>query len=126
MSGDPWSRPTLEDLQRVLESIEKTTGTHVREAERLELSVPAEVTTRRGNTISAMTREISRLGIGLFHKGSISPGEVTVRMASETRQFEYRVLIEWCHSCEGGMFLSGGRFLRKRTETQSTGEPEEE
>jgi hypothetical protein len=126
MSGDPWSRPSLEDLQRVLESIEKTTGNHIREAERLELSVPAEVTTLRGNTISAMTREISRLGIGLFHKGSISPGEVTVRMASETRQFEYRVLIEWCHSCEGGMFLSGGRFLRKRSETQPASEPSEE
>ena len=37
-------------------------------------------------------------------------------MASETRQFEYRVLIEWCHPAEGGMFLSGGRFLRKRSE----------
>ena len=68
--SDPWSRPTLEDLQRVLESIEKFEGGHVREAERLELSVPAEITTHRGNTISAMTREISRLGIGLLHKGS--------------------------------------------------------
>lgn len=126
MTGDPWSRPSLEDLQRVLESIEKTTGNHVREAERLELSVPAEILTSRGNTISAMTREISRLGIGLFHKGAIAPGEVTVRMASETRQFEYRVLIEWCHSCEGGMFLSGGRFLRKRSESQPASEPEAE
>ena len=126
MSGDPWSRPSLEDLQRVLESIEKTQGNHAREAERLELSVPAEITTRRGNTISAMTREISRLGIGLFHKGSLSPGEVTVRMASETRQFEYRVLIEWCYSCEGGMFLSGGRFLRKRTEKPAESEPQAE
>lgn len=119
MSRDPWSRPTLEDLQRVLESIEKSPGEHVREAERLELSVPAEITTLRGNTISAMTREISRLGIGLLHKGAVIPGEVTVRMASETRQFEYRVLIEWCHPAEGGMFLSGGRFLRKRSESQT-------
>jgi hypothetical protein len=119
MSGDPWSRPTLEDLQRVLESIEKSPAEHAREAERLELSVPAEITTRRGNTISAMTREISRLGIGMLHRGSLSPGEVTVRMASETRQFEYRVLIEWCHPCENGMFLSGGRFLRKRSESQA-------
>ena len=125
MSGDPWSRPTLEDLQRVLESIEKSPGNHIREAERLELSVPAEITTRRGNIISAMTREISRLGIGMLHKGSVSPGEVTVRMASETRQFEYRVLIEWCHPCENGMFLSGGRFLRKRNEPGKDKEGEE-
>jgi hypothetical protein len=126
MSGDPWSRPTLEDLQRVLESIEKSPGEHVREAERLELSVPAEITTRRGNVISAMTREISRLGIGMLHKGAVSPGEVTVRMASETREFEYRVLIEWCHPCENGMFLSGGRFLRKRSESNKSQETEDE
>ena len=122
MSGDPWSRPSLEDLQRVLESIEKNPGAHVREAERLELSVPAEITTHRGNTISAMTREISRLGIGLLPPGSMSPGEAPVRMASETRQFEYRVLIEWCHPCENGMFISGGRFLRKRSESNSNHE----
>jgi hypothetical protein len=126
MSGDPWSRPTLEDLQRVLESIEKSPAEHAREAERLELSVPAEITTRRGNTISAMTREISRLGIGMLHRGSLSPGEVTVRMASETRQFEYRVWIVWCHPCENGMFLSGGRFLRKRSESQAGSESGDE
>jgi hypothetical protein len=32
-------------------------------------------------------------------------------MASETREFDYRVQIEWCSPCENGMFLSGGRFL---------------
>ena len=112
MSADPWSRPTLEDLRRVLESIGKSDEeVHQRAAERLELSVPAEVQTNRGNTVSAMTREISRFGIGLLHKGFISPGEVTVRMASETREFEYRVRLEWCRPCENGMFISGGRFL---------------
>jgi hypothetical protein len=34
-------------------------------------------------------------------------------MASETREFEYQVLIEWCHPASNGMFLSGGRFLKK-------------
>jgi hypothetical protein len=116
MPADPWSRPTLADLQKILESIEKHDTQNLRQAERLELSVPAEIVTRRGNTVAAMTREISRLGIGLLHRGSVTPSEVTVRMASETRQFEYRVLIEWCHPCENGMFISGGRFLRKRDE----------
>ncbi len=83
--------------------------------ERLELSVPAEITTHRGNTIAAMTREISRFGIGLLHRGALSPGEVTVRMASETRQFEYRLLVEWCTPCDNGMFISGGRFLHKKS-----------
>jgi hypothetical protein len=115
MMTDPWSRPTLDDLRSVLESIGRSDVEHGRSAERLELSVPAEITTMRGNTISAMTREISRFGIGLLHRGSISPGEVTVRMASETRQFEYRVLLQWCHPCDNGMFLSGGRFLSQNS-----------
>ena len=46
-------------------------------------------------------------------RGGVSPGQVTVRMASEARDYEYRVLIEWCAPCENGMFMSGGRFLRK-------------
>lgn len=116
MSNDPWSRPSLEDLQRILESIVDTGAVNVREVDRLELCVPAEITTLRGNTISAMTREISRTGIGLVHRGSISPGEVVLKMASETREFRYRVLIEWCHPCENGMFMSGGRFLQKSDE----------
>lgn len=111
MSQDPWSRPTVEDLRQVLESIGKPDVANLRDHERLELSVPAEIRTGRGNTISAMTREISRTGIGLLHRGSLSPGETTVRMASETREFEYRVQIEWCHPCDNGMFMSGGRFL---------------
>lgn len=111
MSTDPWKRPSVEELRAVLESIGRSDVDHARVAERLELSVPAEVLTPRGNIVSAMTREISRFGIGLLHRGHISPGEVTVRMASETRQFEYRVQIEWCRPCDQGMFMSGGRFL---------------
>lgn len=111
MTRDPWSRPTLDDLRAVLEAIGKSDSEHHRAAERLELSVPAEVTTLRGNTVSAMTREISRFGIGLLHRGYITPGEVTIRMASETREFVYRVRLEWCQPTEKGMFLSGGRFL---------------
>jgi len=116
MSDDLWSRPSLNDLRTVLESIGKSDVEHGRAAERLELSVPAEITTSRGNTISAMTREISRHGIGLLHRGSLSPGEVNVCMASETREFNYRVSIEWCQPCENGMFLSGGRFVTKSEE----------
>lgn len=111
MDKDPWSRPTIEDLRQVLESIGKPDVSNLRTNERLELSVPAEIKTGRGNTISAMTREISRTGIGLLHRGSVSPGETTVRMASETREFEYRVMLEWCQPCDNGMFMSGGKFL---------------
>lgn len=113
--GDPWSRPSVDELRRVLESIAPSSEDHDRQVERLELSVPAEVVTQRGNIIPAMTREISRYGVGLLHKGSISPGEVCLKLASDSREFEYRVQIEWCSPCEGGMFLSGGRFLAKET-----------
>ena len=111
MSADPWSRPTLQDLKQVLDSIGKSEALHDRAAERLKLSVPAEVTTSRKNTVSAMTREISRFGIGLLHRGAIQPGEVIVRMASDCREYQYRVLLEWCKPCENGMFISGGHFL---------------
>ena len=113
MSRDPWSRPTVDDLKRILESIGQSDESHNRTVERIELSVPAEIVTSRGNLVAAMTREISRSGIGFVHRGSISPGDVTVKLASDTREFEYRVCMEWCSPCEGGMFLSGGRFLAK-------------
>ncbi|WP_437205918.1 PilZ domain-containing protein [Planctomicrobium sp. SH664] len=115
MSTDPWGRPTLNDLRTVLESIGKSDIQHGRTAERLELSVPAEIVTSRGNTIAAVTREISRFGIGLLHKGHVVPAEVTVRMASDTREFEYRVQLEWCRPCDNGMFISGGRFLSQNS-----------
>ncbi|MFO0426767.1 MAG: PilZ domain-containing protein [Planctomyces sp.] len=111
MTQDPWSRPTVDDLRRVLESIGKPKVQNVRGNERLELSVPAEIRTSRGNTIAAMTREISRTGIGLLHRGAVTPGEVVVRMASDTREFQYNVRIEWCTPCDNGMFISGGCFL---------------
>ncbi len=111
--SDPWSRPSLEDLKAVLEDIGKTEPEHERAAERLDLSVPAEITTHRGATIPAMTREISRFGIGLLHRGSIAPGEVTVKMASDTREYKYLVKLEWCRPAPNGMFLTGGQFLGK-------------
>jgi hypothetical protein len=112
-SPDPWARPTAQDLRAVLESIEKLDGENLRAHERIELAVPAEIATRRGNTVEAMTREISRDGIGLLHRGAVAPGEVTVKMSSDTRQYTYRVALEWCVPAENGMFLSGGRFLGK-------------
>lgn len=109
----------MDDLKDVLESIEKSAPVHDRAAERLELSVPAQVVTARGNTVDAVTREISRYGIGLLHRGSVSLGDVTVKMASDTREYEYRVKLEWCDPCENGMFMSGGQFLSKNGEQQA-------
>ena len=57
MSADPWARPTLSDLRRILESIEPSQESHNREAERIELSVPAEIITARGNTIAELLQK---------------------------------------------------------------------
>ena len=108
---DPFSRPTIEDLRTVLDSIGKADCDNQRANERLELSVPAEIKTQRGNIVSAMTREISCTGIGLLHRGAVDPGLVTVRMASESRQFKYQVRLGWCKPCDNGMFMSGGQFI---------------
>ena len=120
--ADPWSRPSVADLKSILDSIEKQDEINLRSNERIDLNVPAEILTGRGNRVDAMTREISRNGIGLVHRGSVSPGEVTVKMASETREYTYRVQLEWCVPCTNGMFLSGGRFLRREDETANGGE----
>jgi hypothetical protein len=103
---DPWSRPTIDDLRRILESIGKANTSNGRTNARLELSVPAEIRTQRGNTISAMTREISRTGIGMLHRGAVTPGD----------EFTYNVRVEWCSPCDNGMFMSGGRFLPNASE----------
>ena len=111
MATDPWAAPTMEDLRRVLESFQKQPAPETRESERLELQVHAEIRTSRGNIVKAITREISRGGIGLLHRGEIKQEEVTVRLTSDTREFVYRLRVEWCRPCDNGMFLSGGRFL---------------
>lgn len=115
MATDAWSRPTLDELKEVLASFRTVDEKpiHNRCAERLELSVPADVFTSRGNIVPAMTRDISRLGIGLLFKGSISPGEITVTMASDTREYKYRVLLHWSQPTTNGMWIGGGEFIGK-------------
>ncbi len=112
MPADVWSRPTLTDLHEVLASVgHGPPDSDQRTVPRLELCVPAEVKTIRGNSVPAMTREISRGGLGLLTRGRLNLGDCRVKMASETREFDYRVDIEWCRPTENGMWLSGGRFV---------------
>ena len=112
MPADLWSRPTLADLHEVLESVHSgPPDADQRAVPRLELCVPAEVKTLRGNTVPAMTREISRGGLGLLTRGRLNVGFCRVKMSSETREFDYRVEIEWCRPTEHALWLSGGRFV---------------
>lgn len=103
----------MDDLKSVLDSIGKKNYVDSRTAERLDLSIPAEIITSRGNTVAAVTREISRFGIGLLHKGAITPGDAIVKMYSDSLEFRYEVKISWCQPCDNGMFISGGQFLSK-------------
>ena len=111
MPADPWSRPTLNDLKRVLGSLDVAPVDNRRESKRQELRVPAELTTGRGNAVSVMTREISREGIGLIHRGAVPLGEARLQLPGDSRAIRRRVRIEWCAPFAYGMFLSGGRLL---------------
>ena len=60
-----------------------------------------------------MTRDISRFGIGLLFRGSILPGEITVSMASDSREYKYLVQLHWSQPTTNGMWIGGGEFLGK-------------
>jgi|GEM_PF-497616 len=114
---DPWSRPTLQELQEVTSHIGKSDVDHNRSAERLDLSVPANIITSHGATIPALTRDINRFGIGLLHRGAVQCDDVTVKISSDTRDYTYLVKIEWCSPADlNGLFMSGGKILGKLDE----------
>lgn len=113
---DPWSRPEIADVREFEEhhgSRQHHAGDNVRAAERFPLSVPAEITTSRGSVIPAITRDISRFGVGLLLRGFLPVSEVVVKMASDTREYKYKVEILWCQHFKNGMFAVGGKFLGK-------------
>ena len=110
--SDPFSRPSLADLKIALADYK---GVHEepnrRSEERLELIVPGEVRTARGNMVDVLTRDISKKGIGLLHRGSLQPDQhVNISLKSSTREFCYKLFIRWCTPCSNGMFISGGTF----------------
>lgn len=117
MPADPWSRPTIGDVRQALESFGGSSSTHGasqenrRSSERRMLRVPAELTTGRGNVVSAMTREISSGGIGLIHRGVVPLGEARLTLQGDTRPIRHLVHIEWCVPCRNGICLSGARLL---------------
>ncbi len=123
MEDDYFSAPTFTDLRKVEESFRgEKKKNYRRKDERLSLNVPAQITTQRGNTVSALTRDISKKGIGLLHRGSLTPNqEVLIRMASETREYQYRLLIIWCQPCTNGMCISGGKFIPQNAEYADLG-----
>lgn len=121
MLSDPWSRPTLEDLRRVDESQIPASRSIPSDASRFPCCIPAELITSRGNSISAMTREIGPSGLALVHKGSVPLGAARLRLASERDELVYWAHVETCVPCMGGLFHSEVAITSE--DVHSTGEP---
>ncbi len=68
----------------------------------------------RGEDASVIifSREISTIGLGLFHNVELTPGEVELLIPSK-RGYSIRVRtrIVWCQPCGEGWFISGGQFV---------------
>ncbi len=70
------------------------------------LQVPA------GTPCVAFTREISTVGVGLFHNLQLTPGEVEISIPSKKGySIRVRTRILWCQPCGEGWYLSGGQFV---------------
>ena len=63
-------------------------------------------------SIVIFSREISTVGLGLFHNVELTPGEVELVIPSK-RGYSIRVRtrIVWCAQCGEGWFISGGQFV---------------
>ena len=106
MLSDPWSRPTLEDLRRLEERQRNAPRAALASPGRFPCRIPAELVSRRGNSVSAMTRDMGPAGATLIHKGSIPLGEARLRLASEQEELAYSARVESCVPCSGGLFRS--------------------
>ncbi len=106
-------RMNRQSLREILESIEQVGVPERRARTRVEVVIPTEIQTSSGNTVKGTTREINRFGVGLQHQGPVFLGEASLKLSSDSREYLYRVAVEWCEPCGGGMFQSGCRFLTK-------------
>ena len=71
------------------------------------------VTLRRGSQLlSAFSRDVSELGIGLLHDMPIG-GEYTISILDPAGcGYELTGIVLWCRPCGQGWYISGMRFCR--------------
>jgi hypothetical protein len=96
------------------QAIEGTTGQDQREDLRVTYFGPATIRPEgsRFPRVSAFTRDLSPLGIGLLHVMPLDPGKVVVELAlPHGGTLELLAQIVWCRDCGEGWYISGGRFL---------------
>lgn len=64
-----------------------------------------------GQTIKALTREISRSGIGLTHKAPLARGECHLTAVLQCGQVaRIPISVRWCQQLDDGWFISGAQF----------------
>lgn len=114
MKNSPLRQPSFEEVIAAFESIRKNDESHPRAAERIQVVIPGEVSTKDGVKIPVRLRDLSSTGIGFFHYGIIERGEVSLRLAVTT----YRIDVKWCIQCHGDLHMSGGPILH--TEPSAT------
>jgi hypothetical protein len=98
-------------IERMRREAERSGVTERRSAERSPFFAPAQIELADGQCRAAFTRDVSTPGIGLVHRQSIEPGEITLRFAVPDGMLTQRTRIIWCREVGDGWYASGGRFV---------------
>jgi len=62
--------------------------------------------------VSAFSRDLSIMGIGLCHREPLEPGDVVLTVPTEHGELlHFDARITWCHPCGEDWYVSGGRLL---------------
>lgn len=106
MPFDPWSRPTLAELQCLSAGERETTDARFVPQARFPCRIPAELITARGNSVSAMTQSIGPESILLIHKGIIPLGDAELRLAHDRESTDRHAHVVHTTPCEARLYLT--------------------
>ena len=101
--------PSFQEVLAALEVLNasEAEATDLRKVERIEVTIQGEIRTSDGKTIAIRLRDLSVSGFGFFHYGSISLGEVELKLRVNT----YRIALKWCAHCKDNLCFSGGTIV---------------
>ena len=110
--------PTFEEVLEALDLIDESDETHVRSAQRHAVNIQSLMSTEDGSRFPIRLRDISHIGMGFFHRGTIDIGKITVKLAVNT----YRVAVKWCVRCADEVDMSGGPILHRHARKSKGGD----